>query len=565
MLDGVTPVPAEFAARYRERGYWADQPLFEGFTGALARYADRTALVDEDGPVTYRELSGRSAHLARVLLDLGFGPLDRIIVQLPNTAMFAYLYFALQRIGAAPVLALPGHRKREITQFTEISGAKALAVPAAARGFDFTAMAAEVMAKHPDLEWCFVQGADGPLPDSRFLRLEELLEREPRADAEALGKVSIDPADPALFLLSGGTTGIPKLIPRTHNDYLYNSKIAAAVCEIGEGDVLLDVLPIEHNLPLGCPGLQGFLLSGGTVVLGTSTRSRDVFGLIQRHRVTHIHLVPALLIRWIDDPASRTPVFPSGNYVVEGRVKDLINRGGEKISAEEVENLILAHPAVLNVACVPYPDPVLGERMCACLVLRPGHWLSLEELATFLLGFEIATFKLPERVLGFHFHPIMGHYAVDEPALNSLFETITGLGVPVMIDVGTTGMGAGMPGGLGARLEHARPLALDNLAARFPALTIIAAHPGWPWTDEMTAVALHKGNVYWELSGWAPKYFPPSLRTDIRGRLREKMMFGSDHPSLPYERILREWDELGYDQSVLDLVFHANAERVLGL
>jgi predicted TIM-barrel fold metal-dependent hydrolase len=169
------------------------------------------------------------------------------------------------------------------------------------------------------------------------------------------------------------------------------------------------------------------------------------------------------------------------------------------------------------------------------------------------------------KVLGFHFHPIMGHYAVDEPALNPLFETIAGLGVPVMIDVGTTGMGAGLPGGLGARLEHARPLAIDNLAARFPGLTIIAAHPGWPWTDEMTAVALHKGNVYWELSGWAPKYFPASLRTDIRGRLREKMMFGSDHPSLPYERILREWDELGYDQSVLDLVFHANAERVLGL
>ena len=168
-------------------------------------------------------------------------------------------------------------------------------------------------------------------------------------------------------------------------------------------------------------------------------------------------------------------------------------------------------------------------------------------------------------MLGFHFHPIMGHYAVDEPGLNPLFETIAGLGVPVMIDVGTTGMGAGMPGGLGARLEHARPLAIDNLAARFPALTIIAAHPGWPWTDEMTAVALHKGNVFWELSGWAPKYFPPSLRTDIRGRLREKMMFGSDHPSLPYERILREWDELGYDQSVLELVFHANAERVLGL
>ena len=487
MLDGVTPVPAEFAARYRERGYWTDQPLFEGFTGALAKYADRVAVVDEAGPVTYRELSERSAHLARVLLDLGFGPLDRIIVQLPNTAMFAYLYFALQRIGAAPVLALPGHRRREITQFAEISGARALAVPAAARGFDFTAMAAEVMASNPALRAVFRPGRGRPpARDTAGPAVPApggtAGTRAARRSAQALAEVSIDPADPALFLLSGGTTGIPKLIPRTHNDYLYNSKIAAAVCEIGEGDVLLDVLPIEHNLPLGCPGLQGFLLSGGTVVLGTSTRPRDVFGLIQRHRVTHIHLVPALLIRWIDDPA-----------ITEYDLSSLrvIQSGGQRLQPE--------------------------------VRLRA------------------------------------------ERALNPLFETIAGLGVPVMIDVGTTGMGAGLPGGLGARLEHARPLAIDNLAARFPALTIVAAHPGWPWTDEMTAVALHKGNVYWELSGWAPKYFPPSLRTDIRGRLREKMMFGSDHPSLPYERILREWDELGYDQSVLDLVFHANAERVLGL
>jgi 2,3-dihydroxybenzoate-AMP ligase len=540
VLEGVTAFPAEFAARYRERGYWEGRPLFDGFTGSFAKYGDRVALVDGlSGPVTYAELSQRSERLARVLLDLGFKPLDRIIVQLPNTAVFAYLYFALQRIGAAPVLALPGHRKREISQFAEISGARALAIPAAARGFDFTAMAAEVMAEYPDLELCLVQGAEGPLPDERFVRLEDLLDREPRATAADLAQVRIDPADPALFLLSGGTTGIPKLIPRTHDDYLYNSKIAAAVCEISEGDVLLDVLPIEHNLPLGCPGLQGFLLSGGTVVLGTSTRPRDVFELIQRHRVTHIHLVPALLIRWIDDPAVaeydlsslrviqsggqrlqpevraraeralpgafiqenfgmaeglimfvrstdppdvrretcgrpaspddevylvdeegnvvpdgepgelivrgpytlrgyfRSPEhnaraftpdgfyrsgdllrkLPSGNYVVEGRVKDLINRGGEKISAEEVENLILSHPAVLNVACVPYPDPVLGERMCACLVLRDGHDLGLDQLVRYLLGFEIAKFKLPERVAYFGTLPLSGFGKVSKKEL----------------------------------------------------------------------------------------------------------------------------------------------------
>ena len=168
-------------------------------------------------------------------------------------------------------------------------------------------------------------------------------------------------------------------------------------------------------------------------------------------------------------------------------------------------------------------------------------------------------------VLGFHFHPIMGRFAVDDPQLRPLFETIEGLGVPVMIDAGTTGMGAGMPGGMGSRITHAHPMSIDNLAAAFPDLTIIAAHPGWPWVDEMTAVALHKGNVYWELSGWAPKYFPESLLRDIRSRLRDKIMFGSDHPSLPYQRILDEWAGLGYSDDVLAQVFHGNAERVLGL
>jgi 2,3-dihydroxybenzoate-AMP ligase len=540
MLDGVTPFPAEFMARYRALGYWEDRPLFDGFTAALAAYADRVAVVDETGPVTYSQLSERSERLARVLLDVGLRPLDRVIVQLPNTAVFVYLYFALLRIGAAPVLALPGHRRREITQFASISGAQALAVPAAARGFDFAAMAADVMTDRPDLRLCLIQGPDFEPNDPRFVRLEDLLCREPRSSRSALDEIRIDPSDPALFLLSGGTTGIPKLIPRTHNDYLYNSKIAAAACEIGVGDVLLDVLPIEHNLPLGCPGLQGFLLSGGTVVLGTSTRPRDVFELIQRHRVTHIHLVPALLIRWIDDPGVseydlsslrviqsggqrlqpevrlraeralpgcfiqenfgmaeglimfvrssdppqvrretcgrpaspadevylvdedgqvvpdgepgelivrgpytlrgyfRSPEhnaraftpdgfyrsgdllrkLPSGNYVVEGRVKDLINRGGEKISAEEVENLILSNKAVLNVACVPYPDPVLGERMCACVVLRPGYSaLSLEELVAFLRGFEIAAFKLPERLEVFDSLPLSGFGKVSKKDL----------------------------------------------------------------------------------------------------------------------------------------------------
>jgi predicted TIM-barrel fold metal-dependent hydrolase len=166
-------------------------------------------------------------------------------------------------------------------------------------------------------------------------------------------------------------------------------------------------------------------------------------------------------------------------------------------------------------------------------------------------------------MLGFHFHPIMGHYAVNDPRLYPLFETINALKVPVMIDVGTTGMGAGMPGGMGARLRHAHPSAIDELACDFPNLTIIAAHPGWPWIDEMTAVVLHKGNVFWELSGWAPKYFPSQLKTDIRSRLKEKVMFGSDYPSLPYERLFREWDELGYSDDMKERLFYRNALRIM--
>ncbi len=168
-------------------------------------------------------------------------------------------------------------------------------------------------------------------------------------------------------------------------------------------------------------------------------------------------------------------------------------------------------------------------------------------------------------MIGFHFHPIMGRFSVDDRRLYPLWETINELRAPVMIDVGTTGMGAGLPGGLGSVIRHAHPAAVDQLAADFPDLNIVAAHPAWPWTDEMIAVALHKGNVSWELSGWAPKYFPDALKRDIKGRLKDKIMFGSDYPSISYERLFREWSELGYPDAVMEKIFHGNAERILGL
>ncbi|HUZ38946.1 MAG TPA: AMP-binding protein [Streptosporangiaceae bacterium] len=522
-LPGVTPYPPELAARYRARGYWQDRPLIAHFLDVFSRYADRVAVVDDEGSYTYAELAAASERVALNLLDLGLKPADRVVVQLPNVRRFASLYFALQRIGAIPIMALPSHRYRELRQFVALSGAVAAAAPAMAPGADFGELHRRVRAEHPHLRLSILAG--GPAgPADGYLSLEALHERQPTghtaADLERIAS-RIDPDDPAVFQLSGGTTGIPKLIPRTHNDYAFNSQLAVSVCDVRDGDVLLDVLPIAHNLPLACPGLQGFLLAGATVCLLPSTRAGAVFAAIDRHRVTHIHVVPALLIRWINDPVAaeydlgsvrviqsggqrlqpetrqraervfrnvtvqenfgmaegllmfvrlddppevrletvgrpicpddevrlvgedgldvpdgkvgellaRGPYtlrgyynapehnqrafspdgfyrsgdlmwrHPSGNYVVAGRSKDLINRGGEKISAEEVENLILGHPAVLNVACVPVPDPVLGERMCACVILRPGWQLTLADLVAFLAAEEIARHKLPERLV----------------------------------------------------------------------------------------------------------------------------------------------------------------------
>ena len=516
MLEGVVRFPKEFAARYRAKGYWEDRSLRDTFAAISARYSDRVAIIDRDREVTYAELDERATRLALNLLDEGLRPLDRVVVQLPNVVEFAYLYFGLQKIGCIPIMALPTHRYREISQFVELSGAAACVAPDRARDFDYTKLIRRIRNAHTNVRLGIILGA----APKGFLSLTELIERKSARSADDLKSITIDPEDPALFQLSGGTTGVPKLIPRTHNDYIYNSKMAASVTAVGPDKILLDVLPLAHNLPLACPGLQGFFIHGGKVVLANTTRGEDIFPLIERHRITHVAVVPALLIRWINDPlikkfdlsslqviqsggqrlqpeirrrteelipsvtvqenfgmaegmlmfvrlddaeavrmetvgrpispddevrlvdeddnevapgevggflargpytlrgyygapeynarAFTTDGFyrsgdlmrqhPSGNYMVEGRKKDLINRGGEKISAEEVENLILTHPAVQNVACVPIPDPVLGERMCACLVLRQGRSLALPELVAFLAEQEIAKHKLPERL-----------------------------------------------------------------------------------------------------------------------------------------------------------------------
>ena len=135
--------------------------------------------------------------------------------------------------------------------------------------------------------------------------------------------------------------------------------------------------------------------------------------------------------------------------------------------------------------------------------------------------------------------------------------------VPVLIMVGYTGLGAGLPGGSGVQLEFSHPRYLDEVAATYPELILIAGRPGWPWQTETIAVLLHKTKIWYELHGWSPKYLTPELKHEISHRLKERVMFGADYPLLSYERLIRDWHADGYPEDVLEGVFHRNAERFL--
>jgi 2,3-dihydroxybenzoate-AMP ligase len=515
MLEGCTPWPADLARAYRAQGYWQDITLWQMLERGISRWPHKTALVYGAQRLTYAELGARITQLAARFQDAGLKPLDRVVLQLPNSLEFIIVFFALTRCGAIPVLALPAHRREEIGHFIAHSAAAAYVTVDTARGFDFRFMAAEIASCSPCLRHVFVLGEPGPGQRS----LSALLAAPDLPDAdERLRSCAQAPEEVVMMLLSGGTTGIPKLIPRTHNDYVYNCRQSAAVAGFGEDTVFLAVLPLAHNYTLGCPGALGAFTWGGTVVVAPDTLAETAFPLIERERVTVVSAAVPVIVNWLnsdlagqhdfgslrvfmnggaklapelrrrverqfrctyqesfgtgegllnmtrlDDPedirftSSGRPVSPgdeirivdehdrdlpdgtvgqlvcrgpytirgyykapeatraaytadgfyrmgdavrrSGGYLyVEGRFKDLINRGGEKISCEEVENHILAHPAVKSVCVVAMPDPVFGEKACAFVIPRPGATLTLADLRAFLLEREIAKFKFPERL-----------------------------------------------------------------------------------------------------------------------------------------------------------------------
>jgi 2,3-dihydroxybenzoate-AMP ligase len=537
LKDGV-PWPSATAQRYRQLGVWLDQTIDEAVSGAAQKSPDKIAIVARQSKITYSELDERSERLADGLYKAGLRPGDRIVVQLPNNPEFAMLCLAASRLGVLPIMALPAHREAEIGFFLEHSGAVAYAVAPTYRNFDYAKMAIVLKAQQPALRFVLTSG-DTVVDAPGFRSIRRLIEhsgaRRPRFRADSF--------DVALFLVSGGTTGLPKLIPRTHADYLYNARAMNQVCEVGPRTILLLAIPVSHNFGLVAPGLLGTLIANGTVILLESAAPDEVLEAIERERVTCMPGVPALYISLIerqqiaprdlsslrqiiaggakflptsarraldvfgckvqqvlgmaegfitatrlDDPESAVletvgaPISPhdeyrlvndignevaagevgellvrgpytlrgyykaaehnrraftddgfyrtgdmlqrdgSGRLIVAGRVKYMINRAGEKVSAEEIENLVIDHPKISAAALVPMSDPLVGERGCLFVICERGLTVELSEIIAHLESKKVARFKFPERLEVVEAFPMTAVGKISKKALREQIE-----------------------------------------------------------------------------------------------------------------------------------------------
>lgn len=504
--------PLAFAADYRARGYWIDKPLTRGFAAQVAQAPNAVAIICGGREITYAEADRLATNLAGHLARLGLGHGDAALVQLPNIAEFYLTFLALLKIGVAPVNALYSHRLLEMQAYAEQIRPKLLI---GARDHELLAddrFAARLAEDLGQSLLTLYHGDEGAQDLRRWM--------ETPADLP-LG-VGPTPADEvAFFQLSGGSTGTPKLIPRTHNDYDYSIRESVRICGFTAKTRYLCALPAPHNFALSSPGALGVFEAGGVVVMASHPEPGLCFDLIERHRVNTAALVPPAVALWQkaarddlgqrqkiaslelmlvgganfaeaqarqvptilgcalqqvfgmaeglvnytragdpdgvifttqgrpispDDeirilapdgtpvaegqpgllavrgpytfrgyykaPAQNAAAFDAegfyltgdlvervqgGNLRVVGRVKDQINRGGEKIAAEEVEGLLLRHPAILHAALIAVGDDHLGEKSSAILVLRAGEVCRASALRRYLLELGVAEYKIPDR------------------------------------------------------------------------------------------------------------------------------------------------------------------------
>lgn len=529
--------PAERAQRYRDHGYWIDQPLTQILHARSQAQPDALAIICGERRFTYAALEQLSSNLASRLAERGLGQGDAALVQLPNVAEFYIVLFALLKAGIAPLNALYSHRKLELTAY-----AKQI-VPTLV----IASREHEVFRDDGYLETFAQVGAHPQIT---------LLMGEAHADnnlAQWIEQPSSQPAryaptgadQVALFQLSGGSTGTPKLIPRTHNDYHYNARTCAEVCQLTAQTRFLCAVPAAHNFLLSSPGALGVMHAGGCVVMAASPEPMSCFELIRRHKINTVALVPSAVALWLqaapqhreqlqsleylqvggavfadslarqvpgvlgcqlqqvfgmaeglinytrlDDSdeqvfttqgrpispadeikivdehgepvpageagmlATRGPytfcgyykspeqnaqafdqdgyyysgdlvqLTPTGDLRVVGRIKDQINRGGEKVASEEIENLIVLHPDVTHAGLVAMPDESLGEKSCAFVVSHNPN-LKAPALRRHLLELGIAEYKLPDRIRLIETMPLTAVGKIDKKQLRQLLAVET--------------------------------------------------------------------------------------------------------------------------------------------
>ncbi len=511
----LTAWPESVAQRYRNLGYWQGQTIGQMLVERATQTPNNIAIICGARSLSYQDLLRESYALAAGFLAQGIRAKDAIVVQLPNIAEFFTVCFALFHIGARPVFALPAHRFSEVNHLVESTQAVGYVIAEDA-DFDYRNLAHQVKAQTLCLKHVWVVG-----DPAQWTSLSDVAARFDVCDMDQLiNRLNAhvpSASDLAMLQLSGGSTGLPKLIPRTHDDYLYSVRASAQICRLAESSVYLCVLPVAHNFSLSSPGSLGVFYAGGCVVLSRYASADVAFPLIEKHRVNLAAVVPSLALSWlqcahegkqqlkslevlqvggakfneasarsvqsimgcqlqqvfgmaeglvnytrwddsedvicqtqgraisVDDEIrvvddsdqevamgevghllTRGPYTIRGYYksakhnecaftqdgfyrtgdlvrqnqvghlIVEGRAKDQINRGGEKIAAQEVEAHLLAHPVVLDAALVAIADSYLGERSCAFVVVREP--IQSMALKVFLHERGLAQYKIPDRV-----------------------------------------------------------------------------------------------------------------------------------------------------------------------
>ncbi|CAI1795498.1 (2,3-dihydroxybenzoyl)adenylate synthase [Serratia plymuthica] len=532
MSIDFTPWPEALARRYRERGYWTDRPL----TDIIARQAknDAVALIDPQRSLSYRRLNQLSDRLAAALQRRGLHSGDTALVQLGNVVEFYVAFFALLKIGVVPVNALFSHQRNELKAYAAQIKPALLIADRQHGLFGNDEFLTAFRAENPSLRVVGLRSqAEGE--QSLAAWLEE--------DAEDFIATPTPADQVAFFQLSGGSTGTPKLIPRTHNDYYYSIRRSVEICHFDAHTRYLCALPVAHNYPMSSPGVLGVFYGAGLVVFASDPDAGQCFRLIEQHQINVTALVPPAVTLWLqaieewggqplaslkllqvggaklsetlaaripaeigcqlqqvfgmaeglvnytrlddddrhilttqgcpmspddelwvaDDEGNPLPVGQTGRlmtrgpytfrgyyqspehnaaafdkdgfycsgdlislteegYVkVEGRQKDQINRGGEKIAAEEIENLLLRHPEVINAALVSMPDELMGEKSCAFIIAASA--LKPVVLRRHLRAEGVAEFKLPDRFIQVDTLPLTPVGKVDKKRLRQRLET----------------------------------------------------------------------------------------------------------------------------------------------